>query len=135
MWQNIKDALARFMYGRYGSDQFSRFLLIVGIVLYIVSWATGLGLISYIALALYIWTIFRMFSRNLEKRRAENQKYLQFFGGIKKNTQQARNRSKNRKEYRYFRCPKCKSWLKLPRGVGEVTVTCGKCKNQFRKKA
>lgn len=135
MWQNFKDALARFMYGRYGSDQFSRFLLIVGIVLYIVSWVTGLGLISYVALALYIWTIFRMFSRNLDKRRAENQKYLQFFGGIKKNTQQARNRSKNRKEYRYFRCPKCKSWLKLPRGVGEVTVTCGKCKNQFRKKA
>ena len=135
MWQRFKDALARLMYGRYGSDQLSRFLLIVGIALYIVSWITGLGLISYVALALYIWTIFRMFSRNLEKRRAENQKYLHFFGGFQASAKQARNRAKNRKEYRYFRCSKCKSWLKLPRGVGEVTVTCGKCKNQFRKKA
>ena len=135
MWQRVKDAFARFMYGRYGSDQLSRFLLIVGIALYIVSWITGLGLISYIALALYVWTIFRMFSRNLEKRRAENQKYLHFFGGFQASAKQARNRAKNRKEYRYFRCSKCKSWLKLPRGVGEVTVTCGKCKNQFRKKA
>lgn len=135
MWQRVKDAFARFMYGRYGSDQLSRFLLIVGIALYIVSWITGLGLVSYVALALYVWTIFRMFSRNLEKRRAENQKYLHFFGGFQASAKQARNRAKNRKEYRYFRCSKCKSWLKLPRGVGEVTVTCGKCKNQFRKKA
>jgi hypothetical protein len=135
MWQRFKDAFARFMYGRYGSDQLSRFLLIVGIVLYIVSWVTGLGIISYVALALYVWTLFRMFSRNTVKRGAENQKYLRFFGNIKTGARQARTRSKNSKEYRYFRCPKCKSWLKLPRGVGEVTVTCGKCKNQFRKKA
>ncbi len=135
MWQRMKDAFARFMYGRYGSDQLSRFLLIVGIVLYLISWISGLGLISYVALALYFWTIFRMFSKNLEKRRAENQKYLELTGGVKTSATQARNRSKNRKEYKYFRCPKCKSWLKLPRGVGEVTVTCGKCKNQFRKKA
>lgn len=135
MWQKVKDAVARFMYGRYGSDQLSRFLLIAGIVLYVLSWITGFTLFSYLGLALYIWTLFRMFSRNVEKRGAENQKYLRFFGNMKANATQAKNRSKNSKEYKYFRCPKCKSWLKLPRGVGEVTVTCGKCKNQFRKKA
>jgi hypothetical protein len=135
MWQKFKDALARFMYGRYGSDQLSRFALIVGIVFYVLSWITRFSILSYVGLALYIWTLFRMFSRNLEKRRAENQKYVQLFGGVQTSARQARNRAKNRKEYKYFRCAKCKSWLKLPRGVGEVTVTCGKCKNQFRKKA
>ena len=135
MWQKFKDAVARFMYGRYGSDQLSRFLLIAGIVLYVLTWITGITIFAYAGLALYIWSLFRMFSRNTAKRGAENQKYLQFFGGLKTGTRQTRNRLKNSKEYKYFRCPKCKSWLKLPRGVGEVTVTCGKCKNQFRKKA
>ena len=42
---------------------------------------------------------------------------------------------KNIKQYKYFTCPKCKSRLKLPRGVGEVTVTCGKCGEKIKKKA
>jgi transcription elongation factor Elf1 len=39
------------------------------------------------------------------------------------------------KKYKYFKCPECKSWLRLPRGVGEVTVTCGKCRHAFKQKA
>ena len=46
-----------------------------------------------------------------------------------------RTRLKNRKKYRYFRCPNCHARLRLPRGVGEVTVNCGQCKHSFRKKA
>ena len=48
---------------------------------------------------------------------------------------QARVRFKNRKEYKYFRCPKCHAWLKLKRGSGEGTLTCGKCKHAFKAKA
>ena len=33
----------------------------------------------------------------------------------------ARVRFQNRKQYRYFTCPKCHAWLRLPRNVGEVT--------------
>ena len=48
---------------------------------------------------------------------------------------QARVRFKNRKEYKYFRCPKCHAWLKLKRGSGEGTLTRGKCKHAFKAKA
>ena len=48
---------------------------------------------------------------------------------------QALNRLKHSREYKYVRCPKCHSWLKLPRKVGEVTVTCGKCRHAFKQKA
>lgn len=135
MWQKIKDGFRRFMQGRYGADQLSRFLLYAGIALYLIALIFKITLISYFGLAIYIWTLYRMFSKNVEKRAAENQKYLNLTGKIRTTGQQARVRAKNRKEYNYFRCPKCHSWLKLPRNVGEVTVTCGKCKNQFRKKA
>lgn len=135
MWQKIKYAFARFMQGRYGGDQLSRTTVIAGLILYIVAMLTRFSLISYLAMALYIWAIYRMFSRNVEKRYAENQKYLNLTRNFKVRFSQAKNRAKNSKQYKYFRCDRCKAYLKLPRGVGEVTVTCGKCGNQFRKKA
>lgn len=135
MWQKIKDGFRSFMYGRYGGDQLSRLQVWTGFILYMLAILTGIGIFSMFGLALYIWAFFRIFSRNVEKRAAENQKFMQLTSGSRLRATQARNRWKNRKEYKYFRCPKCRSWLKLPHNVGEVTVTCGKCRHQFRKKA
>ena len=135
MWQNMKNGFRRFMQGRYGGDQLSRAQLIAGLVCYLLALISRVTLFSYIGLALYFWALFRMFSRNVEKRGEENRKYLALTGNTKTSFRQAKVRAQNSKQYKYFRCPKCHSYLKLPRGVGEVTVTCGKCKNQFRKKA
>lgn len=44
-----------------------------------------------------------------EKRGAENRRYLAWKGKITTNTKQARTRFKNRKQYKYFRCPNCKA--------------------------
>jgi len=135
MWQKIKDSFRSFMVGRYGGDQLSRVQVWTGFAIYIIAIITGLGVLSYLGLAMYVWAFFRIFSRNVEKRAAENQLYLQKTANVRRNATQAANRFKNRKQYKYFRCPKCRSYLKLPRHVGEVTVTCGKCRHQFRKKA
>lgn len=135
MWQNMKNGFRRFMQGRYGGDQLSRAQLIAGLVCYLLALISRVTLFSYIGLALYFWALFRMFSRNVEKRGEENRKYLALTGNVRTSFRQAKVRAQNSKQYKYFRCPKCHSYLKLPRGVGEVTVTCGKCKNQFRKKA
>ena len=135
MWQKIKNAFMTFMAGRYGGDQFSRVQVWTGLIIYLIAVFTGISILSYLGLAMYVWAFFRIFSRNVEKRAAENQRYLQATAKARTSAMQARNRFKNRKEYKYFRCPKCKSYLKLPRNVGEVTVTCGKCRHQFRKKA
>ena len=135
MWQKIKDSLRRFMIGRNGSDQLSFALLICGIVLSLLTSITRIGIFYYFGLAAYIWAIFRMFSRNTAKRRAENAKYLDFTRNFRTNHSQFFVRMKNMKKYKYFRCPECKSRLKLPRKVGEVTVTCGKCHHQFKQKA
>ena len=135
MWQNMKNGFRRFMQGRYGGDQLSRAQLIAGLVCYLLALISRVTLFSYIGLALYFWALFRMFSRNVEKRGEENRKYLALTVNARTSFRQAKVRAQNSKQYKYFRCPKCHSYLKLPRGVGEVTVTCGKCKNQFRKKA
>lgn len=135
MWEKIKNRFRAFMIGRYGSDQLTLALLITGIALSLLSSITRLGLFYYLGLAAYFFGIYRTFSRNIAKRAAENHKFLTFKQNFKSNSSQFLVRMKNFRKYCYFRCPECKSRLRLPRKVGEVTVTCGKCHHQFRKKA
>lgn len=135
MWQKIKNGFRNFMAGRYGADQLNMAMLIVAILLSLVTAITGLGILNLFGLALFVICILRMFSRNVEKRRAENQKFLNFKNNFGSNVRQFVNRAKNVKKFKYFKCPQCGARLRLPRKVGEVTVTCGKCRHQFRQKA
>ena len=134
-WQKIKTSVRNFMTGRHGADELSFAILIGGIIVYIISSISGLGILSLLGTVAYCWSLFRMFSRNNEKRYQENQKYLDFRKNFSTNTKQAWIRLKNSKQYKYFKCPQCQSRLRLPRKVGEVTVTCGKCKHAFKQKA
>ena len=134
-WQRMKDSLTRWMYGRYGADQLSRVILYASLFLLFVSFFTGLLLPFYLSIAGYGWMIFRMFSRNLQQRAHENEIYLQKTNKWRTSLHQARVRFKNRKQYKYFRCPSCKAWLRLPRGKGVVTVTCSRCHTSFTQKS
>ena len=122
------------MQGRHGADQLGMFTLIAGLVLSLLASFTGIGIFSLLGLALYIWTLFRMFSRNHEARVRENQKYVALTSGWKTKLSQFWKRQKNRKEYKYFRCPKCRLLLRLKRGCGEKEITC-RCGHQFKQKA
>ncbi|MBE5773164.1 MAG: hypothetical protein E7337_04445 [Clostridiales bacterium] len=135
IWQKIKSGIQRFMMGRHGADELSFALLIFGLIASIFSSITGAALLSILGMAAYIWSMVRIFSRNNEKRYAENQKYLNLSKNFASNTKQFFVRLKNSKQYKYFKCPECHCRLRLPRKVGEVTVTCGKCKHSFKQKA
>ena len=68
------------MYGRYGGDQLSWFLLIVYVVLLLLSGLPHLGILSWVALLVLAWSFFRMFSRRYDRRRAENARFLALAG-------------------------------------------------------
>ena len=74
----MKERLMRFMQGRYGVDQLSKFLLIVGLIVVFGSALVGEGLISVVfyilGWAIGIYCYVRTFSRNVSKRYAENRK-------------------------------------------------------------
>lgn len=133
--QKLRSGLQKLMAGRRGADELSLALLIAGLVLSTVGGATRLGLLNLLGLALYVLAIYRMFSRNLQKRYAENAKFTGAWRSARASVRQFINRTKNMKDYKYFKCPQCHSRLKLPRKVGEVTVTCGKCHHAFKQKA
>ena len=133
--QRAKAILTSFMAGRYGSDQLGLLTLSGGLVLSLAGSFANLGVLSLAGLILYGITLFRMFSRNKEARIRENQKYLSLSSGWIRKIRQFLRRLKNRKEYKYFRCPECRVLLRRKRGCGEKSITCAKCGHQFQQKA
>ena len=131
MWDRIKNALRAFMYGRRGVDELSMFCIIVGLLLGVINGFLGIGLLGLISFALYAWALFRMYSRNLSKRAAENARYQALFSTGVTKLRQFWTRTKNRKEYKYFRCPGCRSLMRLKRGSGPRHIVCPKCHRDF----
>ena len=131
----LKMWISRFMEGRYGPDQFGIFTLVFGLVLSLLSGVIGLPVIGLLGTGLYIYTLFRLFSKNRNKLIAENQKYVALSSNTKTKARQFILRQKNKKDYKYFRCPQCKVLLRMKRGTGDKEITCAKCKHQFHQKA
>ena len=134
-FQRIRQSLARFMTGRHGADNLGMFTLLAGLACSLLGSFTRVGILSLIGFALYIITLFRMFSLNHEKRTAENRKYIELTSGWKTKIRQFTRRMKNRRDYRYFKCPNCKVLLRMKRGSGEKDITCVRCGHQFRQKS
>lgn len=124
----------KFMSGRYGSDSLNIALIILSFIL---SFSANifrqpvLSYIGYIPLAL---CIFRMFSKNIYKRRNENTKFIQLTRPVHSFINKTKMRFKYFKTHKYFACPNCKTQVRVPKGKGKVNITCPKCKTKFIKK-
>ena len=134
-FDKIRSSFASFMAGRYGADQLGMTMLWTALILSVVGSFSRLGLLTLMADALLLLMFWRMLSKDRLKRQHENQTYLQKTYGARKAVTEWINRVKNGKKYRYFTCPQCKKRLRVPRGVGNITITCKGCGNKFDKKA
>ena len=131
----LRASFARFMSGRYGADNLSYAMVITALVMTVIGALSGLGILTLMADALLIVMFVRMFSKDRYRRAHENQVYLEKTQRVRRAVTEWMNRVKNSKKYRYFTCPQCKTRLRVPRGVGNVTITCKSCGNKFDKKA
>ncbi len=129
----IRRWLTNFMTGRYGMDQLNVTLMVLYIILYIVFVFTRLAVLNVIALVLLVVILWRMLSRNIPRRRAENGKFLQIVRPIGRSFSRCRSRMQDR-EHRYFKCPNCGQQMRVPRGKGRITVHCRTCGASFEKK-
>ena len=127
------------MIGRNGNDQLNRFLLLADVILLLLAsllGRTGLGRLLYIlVLALLGLTYFRMFSRDLYRRRSENEWYLREKEKLYAKLRVLRERWNQRKDYKFFTCPSCKAVMRVPRGRGKIRIVCHKCGNTFMGKS
>lgn len=154
----MRDRMQRFMEGRYGQDQLSRFLSIFALILLVISmFVSRAWVLFYIAVILIIYADFRVMSRNIAKRGAENDRFMELtdrlssrFGGRQGNRGSGRaSRSRSRasraqdrsyqkeqkKIYKYFKCPKCGQKVRVPKGHGKICITCPKCRVEFVRKS
>lgn len=122
------------MYGRYGGDHLSMALMAVYLVLYLLFSLLGWAFLSWLSLLLGVWSIFRIFSRNIPKRRAENAKFVELIGPAVRWWRLRRTRSKD-KDHCYFKCPNCGQHLRVPKGKGKITVNCRNCGVSFEEKS
>ena len=127
MFRKLGDWLRNFMLGRYGHDKLNVHLMILGIVLMVLGmvlgrvfwWSSILSLLSYVPL---IWSIFRMYSRNIPARQRENKAYRNFWAHL------------GDRAHRYYRCPRCRQSVRVPRGKGKISIRCPKCSEKFIKR-
>ena len=135
----LREMLAKFMYGRYGTDRLNMFLLIVLIV------CAGLNLFmrnGYFSIVMSSWETllivliyYRMFSRNIQKRYAENQKYLSLENKVKRFFGRTKYIQEQRKDFHIYTCPQCRQKIRIPKGKGKISVRCPKCGAEFVKKS
>ena len=133
-WHFMKEKLQRFMWGRYGNDRFNQFLMIVALVCLALSFF-GLRIFYVLALVLLVYAYYRMFSRDMSKRSAENQWYLRKEMKVRGWINGRKKAFAQRKDYRIFKCPKCGQKLRVPRGKGKIAIRCRKCGEEFIRKS
>lgn len=122
-------AMQRLMYGRNGMDQLNRALIWVYLgcfaveaVFRLLRWYPLMRLADALVWVLVVVVFFRMLSKNLYKRRGENQRFLIWWNGVLS----AKERHAD-KAHKYFTCKKCKTICRVPTGKGKVVITCPKC--------
>ena len=130
----IRNWLRNFMIGRYGPDQFYMFLFVTALIFSIAASITGIFIFSWVSFVLLIWAMFRCFSKNIYKRRAENDKFLRFWWPIRQKIAKWWQRVRASKTHRFFKCPACRNMLRVPKGKGKIQITCPKCGERFVKK-
>ena len=127
--------LQRFMYGRYGVDRLFYVLFAVSLILsVIIRFITNpiAMIILYIAeTALLVIAMVRFFSRNIYRRRKEEEMLIKIWRQLKAPFRTFARNVKDYPTHIYRKCPYCKANLRLPRRRGKHTVNCPKCHERF----
>jgi len=144
MKEKFSKKLTEFLTGRYGGDPLNTVLSVTALVLVIIGsilGSTGSVVCNIIAAVLYLiaaaglgFGFYRMLSRNLTARKAEYDWFTaKIVTPLKRMRSQLQTRHKQRKTHRFFKCPKCRQTVRVPRGKGKVKITCPKCGEVFVK--
>lgn len=129
------------MQGRYGVDDFSRFIMGVALTLIILTMVVTMfnrnvgSILDFLEIAAIVYAYFRIFSRNIQQRYAENQKYLQVTSKFRLRFNKEKNLMKQRKTHHIYSCPGCGQKIRIPRGKGKIEIECPKCHTKFVKRS
>lgn len=134
---NFRYKMQRWMIGRYGTDELSKALLWIGIVLILLSYfvkaVSARNLLCSLAWIAVIYAYFRVFSKNIIKRSKERDIYLRKTAKLRSSMSVYKKMWHDRKTHNYYKCPNCKTWVRVPKGRGKIAISCKKCREEFIK--
>jgi hypothetical protein len=127
----FKDFLNNFMRGRNGTDELYKFLFWFYMILFVLNLALRIDYLDFLQYAIIAALFFRMLSKDLKRRRAENAAYIELRNKVLHKFGVGRGGYTKREEYVYRRCPSCGTMLRLPKRSGRHPVKCPKCGESF----
>jgi len=129
----MRNKFMRFMQGRYGADSFSKFLMVIAVICIALQLITKNSVFYILSLSLLIYIYYRMFSKNIPRRYAENQKYAKYFNKVRTIFYRKKNYYAQMKDFHIYKCPNCKQKIRVPKGKGKIAIRCPKCSTEFTK--
>ncbi|MBE5684563.1 MAG: hypothetical protein ACLTLC_10340 [Blautia massiliensis (ex Durand et al. 2017)] len=137
----MRDKFNKFMQGRYGVDDLSRFIMGVALVLIILAMFANIfsrtvgSTLDILGVAAIVYAYIRIFSRNIQQRYAENQKFLQMTSKFRFRFNKEKDMMKQRKTHHIYSCPGCGQKIRIPKGKGKIEIECPKCHTKFVKRS
>ena len=130
----IRNFLRNFMSGRYGPDHLNIAMIVASLILNLIRGIVQFAPIAVLSYLLLALAIFRMLSRNITRRRAENDRFIRYWWPIRTRFSRLGANIKYGKTHRFIKCPSCSNTLRVPRGKGKLQITCPKCGERFIRK-
>ena len=135
--QNFLYKIQLFMQGRNGIDGFGIFLFVSYFFVKSAANFSKSFLLFILSLAIIIFMVFRVLSRNIPKRQYENTIFMKYYnrvlGWFKNSANLSRERARVRPTHKIYVCPRCKKHLKVPKGKGKIEISCP-CSYKFTKR-
>jgi hypothetical protein len=124
---NLKIWLARFFYGRNGLDTLGYAAIALSIAVIAVNLFVGSIWLTLFGYLVTVLMLFRFLSKNLARRRRENEVFTRGFNRVKAFFKKQARRVKDIRTHRYRTCPGCGVTMRLPVKRGRNTVVCPRC--------
>ena len=127
----MRNRLQRFMAGRYGVDKMNQVLSVCSLILIVFGIFFKVSILYWVGLAVIIYIYFRMLSKDIPRRYAENQAFLQQYYRLTGWFTGKKQSMERNKGYRIYKCPQCRQKVRVPKGKGKISIHCPKCSNDF----
>lgn len=130
----MQSRMAQMLYGRNGYDNLARACNAVAILLLIINIFVQNAVVYFLWMAFFGYSLFRVYSRNIPKRYAENKKFLAMADVPLKRIKLLKLQWRDRSVSRYYICRSCHQQIRVPKGKGRIEIRCPKCGERFIKK-
>ncbi len=130
----MQRVMSKFLYGRNGFDNLAIVCNLIAFLLLVINIFAQNTVIYFIWVALFAYSMFRIYSKNIPKRYAENQKFMSMTEVPRRYFKLLRLQWRDRAVSRYYICGKCHQIIKVPKGKGRIEIRCPKCGERFIRK-